>query len=105
MSATPMSGRAELEFCSAQTAHLPEPTPGAGFGTIQMTYRTDDEGRVFVTVQTKTLLISEHDIGFHGSVGEPGFPDTRRELDDVFGRVDAHALQHIDQVGVHIDAV
>ena len=58
-----------------------------------------------VTVQTTTLLLGECYIGFHGSVGEFCFPHARREIDDVFRGVDAHPLQHIDQIGVDIDAV
>ncbi len=58
-----------------------------------------------VTVQTTPLLIGEGNIGFHRSVGELGLPHTRREFDHLFRGMDAHTLQHVDQSGVHIDAV
>ena len=58
-----------------------------------------------VTVQTRTLLIRERDVGFHGSVCELRPPHAWRKIDHVFRRMDAHPLQHIDQVGVDVDAV
>jgi hypothetical protein len=38
-------------------------------------------------------------------VGELGFPYTRREIDDLTRRMFTHALQHIDQVSVDINAL
>ena len=58
-----------------------------------------------VTVQTTPLLIGEGDIGFHGIVGELGLPNARGKIDHLFRRMDAHALQHVDEVGVDIDAM
>ena len=60
---------------------------------------------LYVIVQTPPLLIGEGDIGFHGILGELGLPQARREIDHLFRRVDAYPLQHIDQVGVDIDAM
>ena len=58
-----------------------------------------------VSVQTTTLLIGERDIGFHGSVEKLRFPHARREINHVFGGVDAHPLQHVDQVSVDVNPV
>ncbi len=58
---------------------------------------------IHVTVRTRPLLIRERDVSSHGSVGELRLPRTRRKFDDVFRRMLAHALQHIDQVSVDID--
>ena len=60
---------------------------------------------LYVIVQTPPLLIGEGDIGFHGSMGELGLPHARGEIDHVFRGMDAHALQHVNQVGVDIDAM
>jgi len=38
-------------------------------------------------------------------IGEAFFPEPRRERGDVAGGVIFHALQHIDQVGVRVDAL
>jgi CubicO group peptidase (beta-lactamase class C family) len=60
---------------------------------------------IVVTVQTTPLLICEGDIGFHGILGELSLPHARRKIDHFFRGMDAHTLQHVDQVGVDIDAV
>ena len=38
-------------------------------------------------------------------MGELHLPHTRREIDDVFRRMLAHALQYIDQAGGDIDTM
>jgi hypothetical protein len=72
-----------------------------------MARRHNAAGHCIVTVQTAPLLIGKGDIGFYGVLGELGLPHPWRmiEIDHLFRRVDAHPLQHVNQIGVDINAV
>lgn len=47
---------------------------------------------------SRSLLLSKRRIGFHGVVGELGFPRTWRKFPGPAGRMCTDPLQHFDQL-------